>query len=131
MCPVFELQLVRRDIPSKALKRRNDVMPKVRPMHTIYLGSRHGGPFLLQDRDRVKEIVAKDFLSFTVLDGEGFFAGKFVRTLVIKIASDDIDKVRGIVNKVGRGTGQKVVGWEIGGSYKDVMAIPPSHAVAI
>ena len=106
-------------------------MPKARPMHTIYLGSRFGGPFLLQDRDRVKEIVAEEFLSFTVLDGEGYFAGSAVRTLVIKIASDDIDKVRDIVNKVGRGTGQKFVGWEIGGSYKDVMAIPPSHAVAM
>ena len=106
-------------------------MPKARPMHTIYLGSRHGGPFLLKNRDRVKEIVAEKFLSFTVLDGEGYFAGSAVRTLVIKIASDDIDKVRDIVNKVGRGTGQKFVGWEIGGSYKNVMTIPPSHAVAM
>ena len=51
--------------------------------------------------------------------------------MVIKVASDDVDKVRRVVTKLGRGMGQKGVGWETGGQYKSIMAIPPSHAVAI
>ena len=65
-----------------------------------------------------------------MLEADGVFARKDVKTMVIKIASDDVDKVRRIVTKLGRGMGQKGVGWEIGGQYRSIMAIPPSHAVA-
>ena len=100
-------------------------------MHTIYLGSRNGKPFLPADYSKIKDIILKEFHHFTMLEADGFFAGKDVKTMVIKVASDDVDKVRRIVNKLGRGMGQKGVGWEIGGQYKTVMAIPPSHAVAM
>ena len=106
-------------------------MRKDYPMHTIYLGSRDGNHFLPADYSKIKGIILKEFGHFTMLEADGVFAGKDVKTMVIKIASDDVDKVRQIVTKLGRGMGQKGVGWEIGGQYKTVMAIPPSHAVAM
>ena len=106
-------------------------MHKDYPMHTIYLGSRAGKHFLPTDYSKIKDIILKEFLHFTMFEADGVFAGNDVKTMVIKIASDDVDRVRRVVNKLGRGMGQKGVGWEIGGQYKTVMAIPPSHAVAI
>ena len=105
-------------------------MRKDYPMHTIYLGSRNGKPFLPADYSKIKDIMLKEFHHFTMLEADGVFAGKDVKTMVIKVASDDVDKVRRIVTKLGRGMGQKGVGWEIGGQYRSIMAIPPSHAVA-
>ena len=106
-------------------------MHKDYPMHTIYLGSRDGHPFLPTDYSKIKDIIRKEFHHFTMLEADGVFAGEDVKTLVIKIASEDVDKVRRVVNKLGRGMGQKGVGWEVGGQYRSIMTIPPSHAVAM
>ena len=106
-------------------------MRKDYPMHTIYLGSRDGNHFLPADYSKIKDIILKEFHHFTIFEADGFWAGRDVKTMVIKVASDDVDKVRRIVTKLGRGMGQKGVGWETGGQYKSIMAIPPSHAVAI
>ena len=106
-------------------------MRKDYPMHTIYLGSRNGKPFLPADYSKIKDIMLKEFHHFTMLEADGVYAREDVKTMVIKVASDDVDKVRQIVTKLGRGMGQKGVGWETGGQYKSIMAIPPSHAVAI
>ncbi|MDP7055505.1 MAG: hypothetical protein QGI61_15215 [Alphaproteobacteria bacterium] len=106
-------------------------MRKDYPMHTIYLGSRDGKHFLPTDCSKIKDIILKEFGRFTMFETDGFFAGKDVKTMVIKIASDDVDKVRRVVTKLGRGMGQKGVGLEVGGQYRSVMTIPPSHTVAI
>ena len=106
-------------------------MRKDYPMHTIYLGSCDGKHFPPTDCSKIKDIILKEFGRFTMFEADGFFAGKDVKTMVIKIASDDVDKVRDIVTKLGQGMGQKGVGWELGGQYQNVMTIPPSHTVAI
>ena len=106
-------------------------MRKDVPMHTIYLGSRDGCLFLQTDCCKIKDIILNEFSRFTMFEADGFFAGKDVKTMVIKIASDDVDKVRDIVTKLGHGMGQKGVGWEVGGQYQSVMTIPPSHTVAM
>ena len=106
-------------------------MRKDVPMHTIYLGSRDGLHFLQADYCKIKDIILHEFSRFTMFEADGFFAGKDVKTMVIKIASDDGDKVRDIVTKLGHGMGQKGVGWEVGGQYQSVMTIPPSHTVAM
>ena len=106
-------------------------MRKDYPMHTIYLGSRDGLHFLQADYCKIKDIILHEFSRFTMFEADGFFAGKDVKTMVITIASDDVDKVRRVVTKLGRGMGQKGVGLEVGGQYRSVMTIPPSHTVAI
>ena len=105
-------------------------MRKDYPMHTIYLGSRNGKPFLPADYSKIKDIMLKEFHHFTMLEVDGVYAREDVKTMVIKVASDAVEKVRRIVTKLGQGMGQKGVGWETGGQYRSIMAIPPSHAVA-
>ena len=100
-------------------------------IHTIYLGSRKSKPFLPADYFKIKDIMLKKFHHFTMLEANGVFAREEYKPMVIKVASDDVKIVRRIVTKLGRGMGQKGVGWETGGQYKSIMAIPPSHAVAI
>ena len=106
-------------------------MRKDYPMHTIYLGSRNGKPFLPADYSKIKDIMLKEFHHFTMLEANGVFAREEYKPMVIKVASDDVEKVRRIVTKLGGGMGQKGVGLETGGQYRSIMAIPPSHAVAI
>ena len=106
-------------------------MRKDYPVHTLYLGSRDGNHFLNTDSSKIKGIILKEFHHFMMFEVDGAYAGKDVKIMVTKIASDDVDKVRRVITKLGPGMGQKGVGWEIGGQYKTVMAIPPSHAVAI
>ena len=50
-------------------------------MHTIYLGSRNGKPFLPADYSKIKDIILKEFGHFTMLEADGFFAGKDIKTI--------------------------------------------------
>ena len=54
-------------------------MRKDYPMHTIYLGSRDSKHFLPTDYSKIKDIILKEFSHFTMLEADGFFAGKDVK----------------------------------------------------
>ena len=95
-------------------------MQKELPVHTLYIGSRDGGPFAQVDRQAVTDTVAAAFDCFTVIDASGFFHGRTVATMVIKIATDDQASVEGLARGLGHLLDQKAVGLEVAGRYRSI-----------
>jgi hypothetical protein len=89
-----------------------------RPVRTLYVGSRDGNTFPANDRKDVLDAIASAFDSFTVTDAEGYYRGKYVATLVIKIATDDLQAITVLAERVGRQLGQQSVGIETDGHFR-------------
>ena len=90
------------------------------PIYSLYVGSRDGNPFPDADRQAVIAAVAASFGCFTVFDANGFFQGRSVATLVIKIASNDRATVEVLGRSLGRLLDQQKVGWETAGRYQSI-----------
>ncbi len=90
------------------------------PVHSLYVGSRDGQPFPDADRQTVTAFVAASFDCFTVIDAEGYFQGRSVATLVIKIATDDDASVEALGHDLGQLLEQQAVGLETAGYYKSI-----------
>ena len=63
--------------------------PTGRPFYTLYLGSPNREAFLPADRQRALVLVTNRFPSFTTLNGECYFQGEPLPTLIIQIATKD------------------------------------------
>lgn len=90
------------------------------PVHSLYIGSRDGNAFPEADRLAVTEAIAATFDCFTVIDSNGYFQGRNVATLVIKIATGDAAAVEERGRSIGRLLGQQSVGLEITGYYRSI-----------
>jgi len=88
------------------------------PVHSLYVGSRDGKAFPDVDRQAVVEIITECFDCFTVVDADGYFQGRNVATLVIKIATDDGASVEALGHDLGELLEQQAVGLETAGYYK-------------
>jgi hypothetical protein len=95
-------------------------MQKELPVHTLYIGSRDGGPFSHVDRQAVTDTVAAAFDCFTVIDASGFFHGSSVATMVIKIATEDQASVEDLALGLGHLLDQQAVGLEVAGRYRSI-----------
>ena len=82
------------------------------PVHSLYVGSRDGKVFTDADRQAVTAAVAASFDFFTVVDADGYFQGRSVATLIIKIATNDGASVEALGHDLGRLLDQQVVGLE-------------------
>ena len=91
-------------------------------MHTIYVGSPKGLPFTPKEVALLRSIVAKRFVSFTLIDAIGVWLGKEVATKLIKIASDDEDSVVEVCARLCEAFDQDAVGLEVGGRFAQVKA---------
>jgi hypothetical protein len=90
-------------------------------MHTLYLGSRGGNGFGGEELAGIGNLVAEEFGSFTMFPAMGFYRGKTLPSLVIKIGAYDTDLVRSIARKLGRLLEQEAVGLEFGGRYHRIL----------
>jgi len=90
------------------------------PVHSLYVGSRGGSPFSAADRQEVIKIASASFDSFTVSDADGFFKGRSVATLIIKIATDDSASVVALGHGLGRLLDQEAIGLETAGTYRSI-----------
>jgi hypothetical protein len=90
------------------------------PVHSLYVGSRDGEPFLDADKQAVIEAVAAYFDSFTVSDADGYFQGRSVATQVIKIATADRASVEALGLDLGRLLDQQAIGLETAGYYYSI-----------
>ena len=90
------------------------------PANTLYVGSRDGSAFPTSDRKAVLEAIASAFDSFTVIDAEGYYQGRCVATLVIKIATDDQTAVTTLARQLGVQLEQRSVGVETGGYFRSL-----------
>ena len=89
-------------------------------VHSLYVGSRDGSTFTEADRQIVIDTAAASFDCFTVVDADGFFKGRSVATLVIKIATDDDTSVEALGHNLGLLLEQEAVGLETAGYYKSI-----------
>jgi hypothetical protein len=88
------------------------------PVHSLYVGSRDGSTFSEADRQIVNDTAAASFDCFTVVDADGYFKGRSVATLVIKIATEDEASVEALGRNLGLLLEQEAVGLETAGYYK-------------
>jgi hypothetical protein len=86
-------------------------------MHTLYLGSRGGQGFGDEELLGIGNHVAEEFGSFTMFPAVGFYRGKTLPSLVIKIGAHDTEVVRSTARKLGRLLDQEAVGLEFDGRY--------------
>jgi hypothetical protein len=68
----------------------------------------------------VTDAVSSSFDCFTVIDADGYFEGRSVATMVIKIATDEIASVEELGFRLGRLLGQQDVGLETAGHYHSI-----------
>ncbi len=99
----------------------SDLTSRGLPMHTLYLGSRGGRGFNDEDISEVGELVAAEFGSFTMFPAVGFYRGKTLPSLVVKIGADDTDVVRSTARKLGHLLDQAAVGLELDGRYHRIL----------
>lgn len=88
-----------------------------RPVCRIYLCNRARGPWTEDLQEEVFAVVGAQFPSFTVQEAIGFFEGKSMPTLVIIIASSDLDPVFRVAEQLRTLMDQRGVGVEHGGLY--------------
>jgi hypothetical protein len=90
------------------------------PIFSLYVGSRDGEAFPDADRRAVTEAASSAFDCFTVMDADGYFQGRSVATLVIKIATDEEARVEELGRHLGHILNQEAVGLDTGGRYKSI-----------
>ena len=90
------------------------------PVHSLYVGSRDGNAFPDADRRAVTEAVSASFDCFTLVDADGYFKGRSVATLIIKIGTDDTGSVTALANELGRLLDQEAIGLETAGTYRPI-----------
>ena len=93
------------------------------PVHSLYVGSRDGRAFTDTDRQSVIAAVSAAFDNFTVIDANGYFKGRSVATLVIKIASDDQTRLEALAHSLGVLLGQEAIGLETHGRYRSITQV--------
>ena len=91
-----------------------------RPFYTLYVGSPTASEFSASDRKKVLDIVIKRFTSFTTLDGQGFFEGKPLPTMIIQIATKDRFSMSVLCQELCDALGQRWIGLSDGDLYRSV-----------
>ena len=66
------------------------------------------------------DAVSSSFDCFTVIDADGYFEGRSVAALVIKIATEKTASVEELGLRLGRLLGQQAVGLETAGHYHTI-----------
>ncbi|MEQ8966861.1 MAG: hypothetical protein RID91_13625 [Azospirillaceae bacterium] len=89
-------------------------------MHTLYLANREGQPFSEHDRGEVAAILSGIFPAFTLIEATGYWRGRILPTLAIKLASEDHDAVDTAAEELRLAFQQQAVGIESEGRYRRI-----------
>ena len=90
------------------------------PIHSLYVGSRDGNAFPDADRLAVTDAVSSSFDCFTVVDANGYFNGRSVATLIIKIGTEDSSAIEALGHELGHLLNQEAIGLETAGIYRSI-----------
>ena len=90
------------------------------PVHSLYVGSRDGHTFPDDDRLAVTDAVSSSFDCFTVVDASGYFQGRSVATLIIKIGTEDSSAIEALGHELGQLLDQEAIGLEADGTYRTI-----------
>ena len=66
------------------------------------------------------DAASASFDCFTVIDADGYFKGRNVATMIIKIGTDDTASVEMLGRELGQLLGQQAIGLEAAGYYKSI-----------
>jgi len=91
-------------------------------VHLLYLPNTEGDAATPLDRDRLVAVMAARFSSFTIMDGEGVFEGRWRPVLVVRVRSDSTDAVVATAQEFCVAFAQRFVGIETEGRYLRVYA---------
>jgi hypothetical protein len=97
----------------------NPITPAL-PVHSLYVGSRDGHTFPDDDRLAVTDAVSSSFDCFTVVDASGYFQGRSVATLIIKIGTEDSSAIEILGHELGQLLDQEAIGLEAAGTYRSI-----------
>ena len=89
-------------------------------VHGLFIGSRNGDAWSPEDRDAVFTQTSRLFNSFTIMDAMGCYMGRPVPTLMVRVGSNDVQKVRELAHVLGQLTKQKEVGLETMGRFQSI-----------
>ena len=98
-----------------------DSKPTALTVHSLYVGSRDGNAFPDADRKAVIDAASAAFDCFTVVDADGYFKGRSVATMVIKIGTDDTASVEMLGLELGHLLDQEAIGLETAGTYRSIL----------
>ena len=91
------------------------------PVHSLFVGSRDGRTFPDADRQAVIKATTAAFSCFTVIDADGYFQGRSVATMVIKLGTEDMEAVISLARWLGALLAQQSVGHETGGRFYSIV----------
>ncbi len=95
------------DTSSDSIQHRTE---RVGPVHSVYVGSGPSGTLSEFDREQILKRCGASFPSFTSMNARGYFRGKFEDTLVIQIATGDIERVVNLAHDIAVARDQLGVG---------------------
>ena len=90
-------------------------------IHTLFIGSRDGRTFPDDDRQAIIDATAAAFSCFTIMDADGYFHGRSVATIVIKLGADDTEAVISLSRRLGALLTQQSVGHETAGRFHSIV----------
>ena len=90
------------------------------PVHSLYVGSRDGKAFSYVDREAMINTATASFDCFTVVDANGYFQGRSVATLIIKIGTEDSSAIEALDHELGHLLNQEAIGLETAGIYRSI-----------
>jgi hypothetical protein len=79
-----------------------------------------GKRFLMWTREAVINTAAASFDCFTVVDASGYFQGRSVATLIIKIGTEDSSAIEALGHELGHLLNQEAIGLETAGIYRSI-----------
>jgi hypothetical protein len=68
----------------------------------------------------VIDAASASFDCFTVVDADGYFKGRSVATMIIKIGTDDTASVEMLGRELGQLLDQEAIGLETAGTYRSI-----------
>jgi hypothetical protein len=69
------------------------IVERVGPLHSLYVGSGPTGTLSPAERQRILDLCGGVFPSFTCIEAKGYFRGRPEETLVIQMATSDLDRL--------------------------------------
>lgn len=91
--------------------------------YSLYVGSRNDRDTIGPDDDeRIAQAVSSAFESFSVQELHGWFRGRREQARLIRIATDEEDRVITLAQNLRRMLGQDGIGIECGGHYRRITA---------
>jgi len=73
---------------------------RIGPLHSLYIGSDPTGILSPEDRHRILDLCGEAFSSFTCIEARGYFRGQAEETLVIQVATSDVERLLSLAGDI-------------------------------